>query len=445
MAVTSIWPVKSRVDRVLEYAANPEKTSPGSTALLAALHQIDNVAEYAADDIKTEHRALVSGINCQESCAAKQFLETKQMFSKTGGRLCYHAYQSFAAGEVDAETAHKIGVELARRLWGDRFEVLVATHCNTNHYHNHFVLNSVSFVDGMKFDNCRKDYLAMRDMSDTLCAEYGLSVIRNPTGRKKPYPEWQAEQDGMPTRRGMICEDIERAINASTTNRQFVEMLYDMGYQLKLTRANGQPLKYPSIRPPGAKGFFRFHNLGKGYSYGEIMERIYDNQLRLYPFPEAELRSHIPSTFVPYPKATGLRALYLKYCYELHILVRHPTSTKRVPFPLREDITRLEQLDAQSRLLAAHGIDTVEQLDAYTEELKAKLASMPNQNVPAGSALRREVILCNSIRSRSEQLAENLKQLQAEQQIEGKEETEPGQNLNSIAFPDDKTQQSGVR
>ena len=154
MAVTSIWPIKGRVDQVITYARNPEKTTENTSLKQAKLHTIGNVVEYAADDMKTEKRCYVTGINCREDIAAKQFMETKEFWTrvtgqdKFAGRVCFHGYQSFAAGEVNAETAHDIGVKLATKLWGDRYEVVVATHCNTGHYHNHFVINSVSWSDG---------------------------------------------------------------------------------------------------------------------------------------------------------------------------------------------------------------------------------------------------------------------------------------------------------
>lgn len=84
--------------------------------------------------MKTERRSYVSCLNCREDTAAAQFMETKRLWGKPGGRVCYHGYQSFKADEVTAETAHEIGVRLAEELWGGRFEVVVATHCNTGHY-----------------------------------------------------------------------------------------------------------------------------------------------------------------------------------------------------------------------------------------------------------------------------------------------------------------------
>ena len=182
MAVTSIWPIKGRVDQVITYAQNPEKTMGGGRV---ALHTIDGVLEYAADEMKTEQRSFVTCLNCREGTAADDFLSTKRLWKKTGGRVCYHGYQSFKTDEVTADTAHEIGVKLVQELWGDRFEVMVATHCNTGHYHNHFVINSVSFMDGHKFYNSPADYAKMREVSDRLCREYSLSVVKQPEGKSR--------------------------------------------------------------------------------------------------------------------------------------------------------------------------------------------------------------------------------------------------------------------
>ena len=105
-------------------------------------------------------------------------MRTKRRFDKMGGIIGFHAFQSFAKGEVTPELAHKIGVELANELWGDRFEVVVTTHLNTNCIHNHFCLNSVSFKDGKKFYDTLESYALMRETSDRLCEEYKLSVIK---------------------------------------------------------------------------------------------------------------------------------------------------------------------------------------------------------------------------------------------------------------------------
>ena len=395
--MTSIWPVKSRVRKVIDYARNPEKTKETSYEKLTEFHTVGGVLEYAANEMKTEERSYVTCIGCREDTAAEQFMETKKIWSrvsgmdKTRGRICYHGYQSFADKEVTAETAHEIGVKLAERLWGDRFEVLIATHCNTGHYHNHFVINSVSHIDGLKFYNSRKDYRLMRRESDRLCREYGISVIEEPKRRGLHYSEYLAEANGKPTLRGFIRTDIDDVIQSSLTGRDFFGGLMAKGYQLKLHNEKGRPLKYPALKPAGAKGYFRFHNLGEGYSLEEIEERILRNRRRRLPFSEEELeeaktfrREHPPKT-----KLHGLKALYYRYCYELQIIRRFPASAARVPFSMKEDVTRMERISKAAQLLADKDIDTMEDLARCQMESSERLNELENQRRSLRNSLKR--------------------------------------------------------
>lgn len=232
MAVTSIWPIKYRLDKVINYVRNPEKITEEYYSENAAMHIIDGVLEYAADDTKTERREYVTCLNCGEQTAARDFVNTKKLWRKDDGRLCYHGYQSFKPGEVNAETAHAIGVELAKQLWGERFQVVVATHCNTGVYHNHLVINSVSFRDGYKFYNSKADYRQMREVSDRLCREHGLSIIEEARGKGKNHALYAAEQNGKPTHAQMIRSDIDRAIAASLTRHEFFQVMEQMGYTI---------------------------------------------------------------------------------------------------------------------------------------------------------------------------------------------------------------------
>lgn len=449
MAVTSLKPVRNRVDIAINYIRNPEKTSASAAEFMASLHSVVKSIEYAANDRKTEKRMYVTCLNCSEIGAIAQFQETKERYHKTGGRMCYHGYQSFREGEVTADMAHEIGVKLAQKLWGKHYEVVIATHLNTNHYHNHFIINSVSFADGRKFTNTPADYAQMREASDALCREYGLSVIAAKESRTKRYAEWNAEQTGQPTIRSQIRADIDRAVAASSTERMFYKTLREMGYDIRFLSESGAELKYPKLKPPGARGYFRFHKLGEGYTPEEIAGRIAQNYYRSLPFSKAEraagnearLRAH---QAVAHRKAKGLYALYLYYCYELHILQRHPTSVKRVPFSMREDIVKLERLDRQTRFLAEHGIETdaqlhahrdraqhqIESLKAERQELRNELRRLKRQNAPDGEAivvskrisdlsqnlkiLREEVALCAEIEDRTERIRQNLLELRQE-------------------------------
>ena len=318
MAVTSIWPIKGRVDKVINYARNPEKTREETRKGLSTLHEIEGVIEYAADEMKTETRAYVTCLNLtSEELAAKEFMETKRLKHNEGGRSCYHGYQSFKADEVDADTAHNIGVALARELWGDRFQVVIATHCNTGHYHNHFVINSVSDVDGKKFYNSPEDYRRMREVSDRLCREARISVLDNPEKRGKNYGEWSAEKNGKPTQRGKIREDIDRAVAASTTERDFIRVMNEMGYEIVTKTDTGAPRIHPIVKIVDGDKHFRLDKLGEFYELDSIKQRIQNNVRRKVPFPEVKEDKKAP--YYHYKerseKATGLYALYLYYRY----------------------------------------------------------------------------------------------------------------------------------
>lgn len=452
MAVTSIWPIKGRVDKVINYARNPEKTH--DKGKLSELHEIEGVIEYAADEMKTETRTYVSCINLSgEETAAKEFMEVKQRYGKLDGRVCYHGYQSFKADEVDAATAHRIGVDLATELWGDRFQVVVATHCNTGHYHNHFVINSVSDVDGKKFYNSPADYRRMREISDRLCREARISVIENPDGRKKNYSEWAAEKNGKPTIRGTIRADIDRAVLASTTERDFLRVMKEMGYEVITKTEKGSLLAHPKVRPPGSKKCFRLDTLGEFYELDSIKQRIQNNIRKQKPFLEIGEAKHAP--YYHYKekaqKATGLYALYLYYCYELYIIIHKPASVKKVSAFLREDVIKLDQYIAQADFLGRTGITTTEELMTRKSEnessmktlseertgLKNKLKQCTRLNDEQGIAetkariavltdsmktYRREIKLCTAIAERSARVRENLEQLQ-QQESERKEKT----------------------
>lgn len=455
MAVTSIWPISSRITAVIKYACNPEKTVERVREETAQLHRISNVVQYTANDMKTERREYVTGINCNETHAAENFMATKNHWKKTGGRLCFHGYQSFAKGETTAATAHAIGVELAKRLWGDRFEVLVATHCNTGAYHNHFVLNSVSFLDGFKFDNTPADYQRMREESDKLCIEYGLSIIPDPPGHGRNYSEWKAEQNGKPVIRGTIRQDIDDAITASADGKEFIRAMEEKSYEFKFTSDKGTRLKWPSVKPPDSPRFFRLERLGEQYSLRAILERLEEKPYRDVPFPETDRKavSHLRRAYrgeIEKRKATGIYALYLRYCYELRIIQRYPASAKRVSFFMREDLTKLDKLDAQALLLGRTGVKTIAELTAYkgstaaqVEALTAERASLRNEirrlqrqnaygtvNEAKGritgisqeiSRLRKEIGLCEGIEERSGRIVRELDEIEKTQEIEGKE------------------------
>jgi hypothetical protein len=445
MATTAIWDVTDRLDRVLDYATNAEKTEnlDFSDTIFQGLR---NVLEYTEQDTKTEKQFYVTGINCDPTTACKQMSLTKLQFQKTDGILAFHGYQSFAPGEATPETAHAIGVKLAKELWGDRFEVVVSTHLDKNHLHNHFVLNSVSFRDGKRYYDNKATYALMRQTSDRLCREYSLSVIENPQkGKSRHYAEWKTEQEGKLTWRGLIREDVDKVIAASMTFTQFIAALRKQGYEVKTG------VKYLAVRPPGKERFVRLKTLGDGYSEEAIKQRILQNRnpKRPQPLPEPKRKRYaFKGSFKTAKKITGLQALYLHYLYKMGILPKPRASNKRTHFLLREDLRHLEEITAQTKLLCRSQITNKEQLFTYQNGIEQEMAALfdsrkalynrirrckDDEKVTvykeqiAGlskqiNQLRKEVKLCTGILSRSEEMKRKLLRIQQEEIHQGKEE-----------------------
>lgn len=170
----------------------------------------------------------------------------------------FHLVQSFAEGEVSPELAHLIGVELAERLLRGQFEVVITTHLNTSHFHNHLVWNSVSMEDGHKYhSNEQSYYMEVRKISDELCRKYGLSVIQTNQKKGIHYVQWKAEKEGKPTWRTAIRSDIREAVKASYSWTQFVKEMETRGYVWRTDR------KYLALKAPGMERYVRLRSLGK--------------------------------------------------------------------------------------------------------------------------------------------------------------------------------------
>ena len=363
MATTSLWRVKSPISGTLEYVKNKDKTE-----IKEKKDALNALIAYAGREEATNQRQLVSGLNCTPDRAVHEMQAVKALFYRENGTLAYHGYQSFKEGEVTPEAAHEIGKKLAEELWGDRFQVIVATHVDKqSHLHNHFVINTVSYVDGKKFHRTRQDYLRMRNTSDRLCREYGLSVIKDPIGKGDCYNMWMAEKNGKPTYRSIIRADIDRAVRASLTEAEFFARLRKAGYEFRFYSDLGKELERPSLKPKGAERFFRFDRLGEDYSLEEIRGRILENTSRSGPFPEEELQAarKYRNSHPPHTKAKGIAALYYYYCYQLKIIVKYPAAVRTISASMRADILKLEKLDEEVRFLAVNRIETEEDLLEY--------------------------------------------------------------------------------
>lgn len=425
MAYTSVIPVR-RLDRAVKYVMNKEKTMAVS---------LQDALDYAANRDKTEQSCFESSYACTLETAFADMRQTKERWHKLGGVQGYHLVQSFAAGEVTPELAHRIAKELADRVLGGRYEYVIGTHLNTGHIHSHIVWNSVSRVDGKKYRSNYKSYVTeIRAVSDELCRKYKLSVIdtENSHHVAKPYAEWLAEKNGQPTWRTAIRQDVDDAIQQSLTWRQFLSAMERKGYEVRMGR------KYPVLHPPRKERFVRFKTLGKRYTPEAIQTRI------LYPqfkrcFVENSPRvqyGHLHGG-KPRRKLTGLRALYYRYLYELGALPRKP---RRPSYAVRQDAYKLDQRIRQMEFLSKHNIDTLAQLETYrqaklgeiiqlTAERKSLYKTNPDSPLiqqvnTALKQLRQEERLCRKIAEHSLEVQQHLTEARRDRAEQQKQEQE---------------------
>lgn len=433
MAVTRIWSIKGRAGSALMYVANPEKTQKEFSE--SDRQALQDVIEYAADEDKTEQLYYTTGINCSVACARDQFDTTKMRFGKTDGIVAFHAYQSFKEGEVNPSEAHSIGVQLAKELWGDRFQIVVATHTNSRCVHNHIIINSVSFKDGNKFHGCRAMTTLLRDTSDRICLERGLSVIENPRGKRVSSYVYKMEHAGMPTRYNVARKAIDEAIEISLDLDEFKSELRKRGYYYRFDENR----KYWTITPPGWKKAIRIHQLGSEYNRESIERRIYDNdpvevQARYRRTYHRTSHYNLRRRIDHIMGRSGLEKLYLRYCYELGYLPKYRQNPTKLHILLKEDLLKCDMYSEQAKLLAKYHISTNKDLLSHIEEASGQMQILserrdelrkvtkrvlPESEIENAKAeitelsseiksLRRELKVCRQIEERSDHIRENL-------------------------------------
>ena len=240
MAVTKIKPVKSTLSKALDYIENPDKT---------------------------DGKMLISSFGCSYETADIEFGYTLSQALDKGNNLAFHLIQSFAPGEVDYEKAHEIGKQLADAVTKGQHEYVVTTHIDKGHIHNHIIFCAVNFVDHHKYNSNKRSYYGIRNMSDKLCRENGLSVVVPGKGSKgKSYAEYQAEKTGT-SWKGKLKIAVDALIPQVSSFEELLTRLQAAGYEIK-------PGKYVSCRAPGQERFTRLKTLGADYTEEAIRERI---------------------------------------------------------------------------------------------------------------------------------------------------------------------------
>lgn len=372
MAVTSIWKIKKRLDHVIDYTTNEEKVKNINYGITnEEYYELHQLLDYVEDDFKTEKKCFVSALNCNIETAYEDMMRTKERFGKKDGILAYHAIQSFAENEVKADLAHKIGVKLAEELWGDRFEVIISTHLNTDNIHNHFCLNSVSFKDGKKYYDTHESYSIMRHTSDNLCKEFGISYIPEKKCKKSNinYENFYKKSLGRNNYQSMAKQDLDKAILQAYSYEDFKQLMSKMDYEVILRAGK------ISIRHKNYKRNIRIErSFGENYTVENIKRRIIEENETRIPFIEA-YRIKKPKIFsnkkYKKVKAKGFKALYYHYCYILQKFPKRPN--KKISVAMRADILKMEQISKEAIFLNEYSIDTEKDLVEYKAELQTTL------------------------------------------------------------------------
>jgi len=445
MATTKIWSIRSNLKRVIEYATETDKVSSENTNYL----ELHNVIEYAKASYKTEEQLYVTGINCIAEKALEEMMITKKAHNQTDGILAFHGYQSFVEGEVTPEQAHEIGVRLAEEMWGDRFEVVVSTHLNTKHIHNHFVINSVSFKDGLRYYDNRENYALLRATSDSLCEEYKLNVIEEKkcTKSKINYDNFAKSKYQNSKYYITTKEDIDRAIGQAVCYEDFENILKLMDYTITYRGGKLSVCRYPYKRN------IRLHRAyGEEYSCENIEKRIMTEQSVRVPFQEAYSRKRKytkskRSATIPKEHRSSIYRLYLYYKYLIGSYQKK-RITKPISESLRQEIKRMDQISEEAKFLSSKGINTTQELSLYKNTVQTEIENLTSEKKSLYDKsrvvtndekealkeksldltfqikiLRKELRMCEDVESRLPKIKDNLIEME-ENNVKRKEREE---------------------
>lgn len=364
MAIVYIIPIHTHLDRTLAYVSNKHKTeNENYEEVFLDLHSVLN---YTVDDLKTEKQFYVSevGLTSLET-AFTEMMNTKKLYNKKDGNLGYHIIQSFAPGEGTPELIHDIGVDFVKRAFSG-YEAVVATHLNTDCLHNHIVINSVCVETGKKFNDCMESYYNLRQISDDLCREYGLSVIENPQKRtRKPYDLYMAEKNGEWTKDAIIKRDIDECILKTTSERGFYTEMRKLGYTFNFER------KYPTISHPKFERPRRLKTLGEGYTPQDIERRLMSKWQR-YKVDIPEQDNLVQEFFEPLDEP-NYREVYVSFVTVVQYVKKNPNTNREIDKYLIDEMRKLDKLIEKQNLLCDNDIETPEQLEEFKTSCKSQI------------------------------------------------------------------------
>ena len=362
MATTRFWKITTKINRVIDYVNNEEKTKELPEDILNTLH-------YATNEKKTltEEKLYVTGVNCDVKTAAVEFKIIKDYYCKGYDILGYHGYMSFVKDEVTPDEAHAIGVEFAKRNFPG-FQVVVATHLNTGIIHNHFVVNSVSAEDGhMAHDEVQ--WFKFHHLVDRIMKEHSLSYIKNPRRMKEPdMRQRYISQKYDSIHMKLIKEAVDAAIAESKTLEEMRQALKRMGYQYNLSPNR----KYWTVTPKGGTKNFRLYHLGPEYTNQAIQKRLAENIFKKTdnkPVKKLSIVQYTGSLFM-------VVRLYKHYKYVLDTINRNRERTRYLPHYVRADVEHLQKISEEIRFMERENIETMSELKSYEDKLQAEMESL---------------------------------------------------------------------
>ena len=243
MAVTKIKAIRGTLSKAIAYILNPEKT---------------------------DEKLLVSSYSCASETAAREFEWTRKIAEQKGMNpvriIARHVIQSFEIGEVTPELAHEIGKQFADEILGGKYEYVLTTHIDKDHVHNHLIFNAVDFVDYHAYKSYKRIYYDMREVSDRLCKENGLSVIPPSQNKGMSYKEYTEAKRGTSWKQ-KLKQTIDRLVITAKDYDDFLRLMQEAGYEIKTG-------KYISFRAEGQERFTRSKTIGENYTEERIKERI---------------------------------------------------------------------------------------------------------------------------------------------------------------------------
>ena len=345
------------------------------TKFLTRKTRLDTIIKYIMNGEKTEKMMYVSGVNCKPDTAIYEMQDTKKRFDKEDGIISYHLIQSFDGKEVSPKKCHELGLQYAKELFGDDFQFVVATHLNTDNVHNHIVINSVSFKSGNKFYSNRETKDFIRMTSDFICRENGLSVIKTPWKNKGYYKLYAKNNPYMQ----LVKKDMDEAIAISNSYKGFISKLEAKGYYVSENEDTGLIIErnnsYQVVRPQElfgdnySKEKIKYRIENKIYARAFIPKKKYKMSIEEYNKFKQKQRQH---------QLRELPALYILICLLLKI---DPLPDKikikdyKVPITkeMKISLKHLESLNQQTILLAENKINNLEELKSYRYNLEEKL------------------------------------------------------------------------